>query len=103
MAPLGSDADLEINGWSWNRFANVLYIEAPAGVGFSYSNTSSDYQTNNEKTAEDNYVFLQNWLDLYPEYRSSPLWLSGESYAGDYGSFFTTSLLFQFNVSSVPC
>ena len=82
MAAAGSSADLEINGWSWSRLANVLYIEAPAGVGFSYSNTSSDYNTNNELTAQDNYVFLQNWSQLFPEFSNSPLWLTGESYAG---------------------
>ena len=105
MAAAGSSADLEINGWSWSRLANVLYIEAPAGVGFSYSNTSSDYNTNNELTAQDNYVFLQNWSQLFPEFSNSPLWLTGESYAGGlllflipppHFFFFICSLIFYF-------
>ena len=82
MAPANSSDLLEINGWSWNRLGNVLYIESPAGVGFSYSNTSSDYNTNNEKTAQDCYVFLQKFFQLYPEYSNTQLWLTGESYAG---------------------
>eukprot|EP00043_Microstomoeca_roanoka_P009833 m.93570 g.93570 ORF g.93570 m.93570 type:complete len:452 (+) comp14707_c1_seq1:353-1708(+) len=76
---------IEINGWSWNRFANMLYIDAPAGVGFSYSNTTSDYNTDNNKTATDNYVFLQKWFSTkFPQYANNSLWLTGESYGGDY-------------------
>lgn len=79
------DGGLDYTDQSWNRIANVLYIDAPAGVGFSYSNTSSDYFTDNNKTAHDNYVFLQNWLEEFPSFKGRDLFVSGESYAGDYG------------------
>jgi len=31
------------------------YLEAPAGVGFSYSDNPQDYYTGDDKTAADNY------------------------------------------------
>lgn len=70
--------------YSWNRVANVLYIEAPCGVGFSYSTAKSDYITSDNQTAIDNYVFLQNFFQIYPEWANNELWITGESYAGIY-------------------
>ncbi|XVF22904.1 hypothetical protein REPUB_Repub12eG0210900 [Reevesia pubescens] len=73
------------NRYSWNHVANVLFLESPAGVGFSYSNTTSDYDTNGDgRTAADNYVFLLNWLERFPEYQDREFYISGESYAGHY-------------------
>ncbi|MQL94371.1 hypothetical protein Taro_027022 [Colocasia esculenta] len=75
------------NPYAWNRgmLANVLFLESPAGVGFSYSNTTSDYSMSGDtRTAEDSYVFLVNWLERFPEYKSRELYISGESYAGHY-------------------
>lgn len=31
------------NDHSWNKLANMLYVEVPSGVGYSYSDTPSDY------------------------------------------------------------
>ncbi|XP_076916222.1 serine carboxypeptidase-like 40 [Bidens hawaiensis] len=73
------------NQFSWNRAANILFVESPAGVGFSYSNKSSDYETGGDKaTAADNYVFLLNWLERFPEYKDREFYIAGESYAGHY-------------------
>ncbi|OIT05169.1 PREDICTED: serine carboxypeptidase-like 45 [Nicotiana attenuata] len=73
------------NEHSWNKEANMLYLESPIGVGFSYSNDTSSYETvNDEVTARDNLVFLLRWFQKFPQYRKSNLFLTGESYAGHY-------------------
>ncbi|KAJ4831607.1 hypothetical protein Tsubulata_014820, partial [Turnera subulata] len=64
--------------------ANVIFLESPAGVGFSYSNTSSDYKTGDKKTADDSYTFLVNWLERFPQYKTRDFYITGESYAGHY-------------------
>ncbi|XP_004235841.1 serine carboxypeptidase-like 45 isoform X2 [Solanum lycopersicum] len=76
---------LVINEHSWNKEANMLYLESPIGVGFSYSSDTSSYETvNDEITARDNVVFLLRWFHKFPQYRKSNLFLTGESYAGHY-------------------
>ncbi|XP_025884785.1 serine carboxypeptidase-like 40 [Solanum lycopersicum] len=76
---------LHRNSYAWNRAANVLFLESPAGVGFSYTNTSSDFNTTGDSTtANDNVVFLLNWLERFPEYKKRDFYISGESYAGHY-------------------
>ncbi|KAI8548710.1 hypothetical protein RHMOL_Rhmol07G0295200 [Rhododendron molle] len=73
------------NEYAWNDVANVIFLESPAGVGFSYSNTSSDYTTVGDKrTAEDSYTFLVNWLERFPQYKSRDFYIAGESYSGHY-------------------
>ncbi|CAA0824456.1 Serine carboxypeptidase-like 40 [Striga hermonthica] len=74
---------LYINPYSWNLVANVLFLETPAGVGFSYSNTTTDYKESGDRqTAIDNYVFLLKWLERFPEYKDRDFYIAGESYAG---------------------
>ncbi|KAH8506724.1 hypothetical protein H0E87_013502 [Populus deltoides] len=73
------------NDYSWNKEANMLYLESPAGVGFSYSSNDSFYTyVTDEITAQDNLVFLERWFDEFPEYKGRDFFITGESYAGHY-------------------
>nr|XP_004663956.2 lysosomal protective protein isoform X1 [Jaculus jaculus] len=74
---------LEYNPYAWNLIANMLYIESPAGVGFSYSN-DKEYATNDTEVAQNNFEALQDFFRLFPEYKDNKLFLTGESYAGIY-------------------
>ncbi|KAK4401623.1 Serine carboxypeptidase II-3 [Sesamum angolense] len=72
------------NKYAWNNVANIVFLESPAGVGFSYSNRTSDYVTGDKQTAADSYTFLVNWLERFPEYKTRDFFITGESYAGHY-------------------
>ncbi|OCT62781.1 hypothetical protein XELAEV_18043872mg [Xenopus laevis] len=74
---------LEYNDYSWNKIANVLYIEAPAGVGFSYSD-DKNYKTNDTEVAHNNYLALKQFFQLYPQFSKNDFYITGESYGGVY-------------------
>lgn len=67
---------------NWNSFANIVFLESPAGVGFSYS--KAPYTPSDSSTALDNVAFVRGFLARYPEFAQAPIWLTGESYAGTY-------------------
>ncbi|ESR66817.1 serine carboxypeptidase-like 29 [Citrus sinensis] len=76
---------LYLNPYSWNQVANILFLDSPVGVGFSYSNTSSDITTNGDKrTAEDSLKFLLKWLERFSQFKGRDFYISGESYGGHY-------------------
>ncbi|KAH9321476.1 hypothetical protein KI387_016115, partial [Taxus chinensis] len=88
LGPFRVNADgktLSNNPYSWNQVANVVFLETPIGVGFSYSNTSSDYSSGGDQvTALYNYIFLLNWFEKFPQYKHRDFYIAGESYAGNY-------------------
>lgn len=74
---------LKENQYSWNKLANVIYLEAPAGVGFSYS-ADKNYTTDDDQTSLDNYWALKNFFSNYAEFSSNEFYITGESYGGFY-------------------
>ena len=84
-----ANGDLNFTGenpYSWNREANVLYIEQPAGVGYSYFANPDDigFQFTDYNAAQDNLHAVLGWYEKFPEYKTNDLYISGESYAGVY-------------------
>ncbi|KAK8993367.1 hypothetical protein V6N11_033468 [Hibiscus sabdariffa] len=76
---------LKLNPHGWNKAANLLFVEAPVGVGFSYTNTSSDLDQLGDKfTAKDSYAFLLNWFKRFPQFKSHDFYIAGYSYAGHF-------------------
>ena len=71
------------NPYSWNNAATVIYIDQPAGVGFSYSD-SDGYDDNEEEVAGDMYRFMQAFYLSYPRFLTNELFVYGESYGGHF-------------------
>lgn len=71
---------LIFNEWAWTRATNMLFIEQPTNVGFSWGPT-----VNSEADlSQDFYNFLQNFYNTFPEMAAKRLFIFGESYAGMY-------------------
>lgn len=86
---VNKDLSLSMNPYSWNNIANMVFIEQPCGVGFSYSeqedpHSEGDYQSNDEKAAKDNFAFVEAFFDRFPQYRKNDMYIASESYGGHY-------------------
>ncbi|XP_075702673.1 lysosomal protective protein-like [Rhinoderma darwinii] len=86
---------LKNNKHSWNKIANVLYLESPAGVGFSFSD-DKNYKTGDTQAAQDNYMALKDFFRLYPEFMENDFYITGESYGG----FYVPSLALEVSTDS---
>jgi len=78
------DGSLKFNEWNWNQNANMVFIEQPVGVGFSYADNSEDYHIGDDQAAQDNVQVILKFLEKFPEYKKTPLYLTAESYGGHY-------------------
>ncbi|KAG0417471.1 hypothetical protein HPB47_005578 [Ixodes persulcatus] len=100
---LSSDGhNLTTNPYSWNKasttraspcVANVVFLEAPVGVGFSYDQSGSHYNRSDDTTADDNYLAVQDFFSKFPHLRKNDFYVTGESYAGVYVPMLTLRIL----------
>lgn len=75
-----ADGKTEKNPHSWNNHANVIWVDQPAGTGFSEGAPVMD----EEGVATDMYAFLQEFYKTLPQYKTNKFFVTGESYAGHY-------------------
>jgi len=81
--PDGQDSFVK-NPYSWNKQANMIYIESPAGVGYSICGNPAECKWDDFNTAEDNLKAVLGIMGKFPELQKNDLYISGESYAGIY-------------------
>lgn len=73
------------NPYPWNKEASVIYLESPAGVGYSICGMKEECSFTDDSSADDNLIAVLNLLIMkFPELQDNDLYLSGESYAGIY-------------------
>ncbi|KAI0936993.1 hypothetical protein AcW1_001085 [Taiwanofungus camphoratus] len=69
--------------YSWTRDVNVLAIDHPVGVGFSYGHQSS-LRNSSERAAWDVDDFLQAFWVQYPHLAKNQFMIQSASYGGTY-------------------
>nr|VDC84834.1 unnamed protein product [Brassica rapa] len=62
--------------------ANILYLESPAGSGYSYAKTRRAAETSDTKQLHQIDQFLRSWFVDHPEFISNPFYVGGDSYSG---------------------
>merc|ERR1719361_2932319 len=71
------------NDKAWNKVSNILYIESPVGVGFSYSDDER-YVMDDTSTTKDAADAIEYFFETFPSLEGRDTYISGESYAGVY-------------------
>ena len=86
------EGKFKLNPYSWNKNANLLFIEQPAGVGFSKTNNPR-YLWRDDDTAENLLAGVKDFFTVFPNLKGRSFYISGESYAGVYIPFLATHIL----------
>ncbi|XP_064485213.1 probable serine carboxypeptidase CPVL isoform X2 [Ornithodoros turicata] len=80
--PIGIDKDgsLYKRNVTLSDDYDLLYLDQPAGAGFSFVNHSDGYVKSMEDSSEDIEKFMRKFLDIFYEYRGREFYVAGESY-----------------------
>ncbi|CAG8646957.1 29304_t:CDS:10 [Gigaspora margarita] len=68
------------NAYSWTNYANMIFLDQPSNVGYSYG----DDVSTTTAAATDVYAFLQIFFQNFPKYAKLDFHIAGESYAGHF-------------------
>ncbi|KAL5975396.1 hypothetical protein ACLOJK_019718 [Asimina triloba] len=75
---------LQSNPASWNRLFGLVFIDNPIGTGFSIAATEAEIPRDETSVARHLFIALRALLSSDPLFKSRPLYITGESYAGKY-------------------
>ncbi|KAI1699957.1 serine carboxypeptidase domain-containing protein [Ditylenchus destructor] len=95
---------LNENVFAWNKYSNLLIIDAPIGVGFSHDTRNfSNYATDDDITAIQNLNALKDFFQTdHPEYRQREWFIGGVSYGGVYVPTLVERILQSIGTNQFP-
>nr|CAD7442195.1 unnamed protein product [Timema bartmani] len=80
---LDTEGELQRRDIHWALNHNIIYLDNPAGTGFSFTDSDLGYARNQTDVAENVYAALVQFFQLFPELQENDFYVTGESY-GDY-------------------
>lgn len=75
---------LKSRKYSWHLHANLIYIDNPAGTGFSFTDNDAGYARNEDDVGINLQNALSQFYKVFPELRKNEFFITGESYGGKY-------------------
>jgi cathepsin A (carboxypeptidase C) len=88
------------NEYGWNKEANMLFVDQPAGVGFSYLDKGEPVPSNSFTAAEDLHIFLQIFVTkVFPKLKNQKFHISGSSYGVSHSSLWICFLHWVFSTA----
>jgi vitellogenic carboxypeptidase-like protein len=101
LAEIGSwyiDKNLKINerDYSWCATNNCIFIDQPVQTGFSYQTDKAgkfdpdaiEFTATSPQAMKQSLGVLNQFFEIWPEYKKAPFYIAGESYGGLYTSNF---------------
>ncbi|SCV68627.1 BQ2448_748 [Microbotryum intermedium] len=88
----GSKGTLKEIDSAWNEYANVVFVDQPAGTGYSYVSTNK-YVHELDEAANHVIEFMTRFYTVFPEFQRHDTYLAGESYAGQYIPYIARAIL----------
>jgi len=79
-----ADGTLVRNPASWTTRSAMVFVEQPAGVGYSYTSDPSEVKFNDFAAAEDFLDTMHAFFDRFPGVENRTLYIASESYGGHY-------------------
>ncbi|KAH1124190.1 hypothetical protein GLYMA_06G047400v4 [Glycine max] len=78
----GSLPNLTLKPQSWTKVSSIIFVDLPAGTGFSYPKTERAVQQSSSKLVRHAHQFIRKWLIDHPEFLSNEVYIAGDSYCG---------------------
>ena len=87
-----------LKGQAWSAVSNIVFVDQPIGVGFSYGHRNL---TRTSQIGEYIVKFIKGFYQKFPDMKGNKFYISGESYGGKYLPAIATSIItFNKNATS---